>query len=694
MTEPPPTVPIERQSTLRLDAVSIVWIVPLIALVAAAFIAWQAYVERGPLIQIRFDSASGILEAQTELRFRDVAVGVVEDVLFTEGLAEVAVFVRVDQTVAPYIDEDAQFWIVSPEVSARGITGLDTVFSGVYIEGLWDETQSQPASIFQGLDEPPLSAFEQGGLRIQLRATGDTELTDEIPILYRGIEVGQMGRVRITQDGSAAFADAIIFEPYDRLVTTNTRFWDVSGIGFSLGAAGAEVQFGSIAAILSGGITFDTLISGGVPVDDGVVYQVYDDELSARASVFNQSDGTPLQLSVVFEENIAGLTVGAPVELGGVRIGEVTNLTGVVNPDRFGDARVRLQTSLTVQPSRLGLPGEGTPDAALRFLAERVEAGLRARLATASILTGGLKIELVLDPNAPPAILDVDQLPFPAFPSTTNNVADLSASAEGVLTRVGNLPIEELLENAILFLDTTTALIGSDDIRAVPGEVLGLVSDARDIVGSDDAQAVAKSLTATLAELQSLLAELNEQEVADRLMTAFSAVEKAAGDFSASVDGVPQLIARIDAIAASAQSVPLQTLANEMTALLESADALIGSQDARDLPGSLGEALDQLAAVLTDLREGGATENLNATLASTRVAADSIAASTEDLPEIIARLSATLQEASETLESIGQGSDFNRDTRSALRAVQDAARDVSSLARAIERNPNSLITGR
>ncbi len=787
MTDTPPPVPIDTRRTPVIEAVSVVWLVPLIALIAAGVIAWLAYAERGPLIEIRFETASGIQSGQTELRFRDVAVGVVEEVTFTDALAEVSVFVRVDQAVASYIDDESEFWIVQPRVTAQGISGLETVLSGVYLEGLWDNVPGPAQSVFQGLPEAPLGAFEGRGLRIELRATGDTELTERIPILYRGIEVGRMGRARISRDGSAVFADAIIFQPYDELVTTSTRFWDTSGVRFSLGAGGAQIDFGSIASIVTGGITFDTLVSGAEPVRDGVVFQVYADETAARASVFNESDDEPLRLTVIFQDNIAGLAVGAPVELGGVRIGEVTNLTGVVDPQEFGDSRVRLQTSLSILPSRLGLPGEVTPGTALDFLETRVTDGLRARLANAGILTGGLKVEFVLDAAAPQAALDRTTQPFPTFPSTENEVTDLTATAEGVLQRVGNLPIEELLENAIIFLDTATALVGSDDIKAVPGEALALLEDARGVVGSESAQAIPEALASALAEIDALitalneqdastkllaafaalelaagdfgtaiegvpdllgqidavaekaealeledlvaeltgladsanavigteaaravpaqlsgsleelgtlLTDLNEQKTAEQLLTAFAAVELAAADFGTAIEGMPQVIERIDAVAAMAEELPLDALAEELTGLVASAEEVVGTEAAKELPESLGAALDELALVLTDLREGGATENLNQTLASARTAADSIAASAEDLPAVIERLNGTLAQANATLSSFDRNSDVNRDARAALRAVQAAAEDVSSLARAIERQPNSLITGR
>ncbi|MEL6691352.1 MAG: MlaD family protein, partial [Pseudomonadota bacterium] len=113
-----------------LTSASVVWLVPIAALVVALFVAFTTYSDRGPLVQISFEDASGIVAGETEVRFRNVAVGLVENVSFNDDLTRVVVDVRFDVEVAPYIDEDASFWIVSPQVTTSGVTGLDTVLSG------------------------------------------------------------------------------------------------------------------------------------------------------------------------------------------------------------------------------------------------------------------------------------------------------------------------------------------------------------------------------------------------------------------------------------------------------------------------------------------------------------------------------------------------------------------------------------
>lgn len=789
-----PDIEVEKTRDSILERASVVWIVPLGALAIALAVAIYSFTERGPLIEIAFDNASGVAAGETQLHFRDVTVGLVEAVTFTDGLNQVLVSVRLEKKVAPYVDRDAEFWVVRPEVTTRGVSGLSTVLSGVYIEGHWDAEIGEPAQRFAGLSSAPLEGTGREGLRIEVRTTRQSGLTDGTPILYKGIEVGRMGKAEISPNGVAVTAPAIIYEPYDKLVNSATRFWDVSGVSFSLGAGGAKLDFASLASLLSGGVTFDTIVSGGIPINDGVVFEVYPDESAARNSVFAGSAGVELNLSAIFEDNISGLTEGAPVELAGVRIGEVANLTGIVDSDLFGDNRVRLLSNLTLRAARLGLDAEVSEQETLDFLSARVAEGLRARLSTASLLTGGLKVELVSVPDAPAASLDTSFGPYPVIPTTDSDISDVSASAQGVLERVSSLPIEELLDNAIEFLGQLNSIASDEDLRETPAELRGLLQDARSLVGSDavksmpeDLDIILKDLVAASGDLKTLMGDLIEAKAVDQLTDALNASSEAADSvyetfegvpelveqlnivarnasevpfavlaaqieevletantvlgadatkampqkvndaleqlsevlrelreggvvenaneaivsartaadgLSASIEGVPDLVEQLNKVAQNAAEVPLTDLAEQIDAVLGAADDFLSAEDTRKLPQSLNSALDQLSAALLEMREGGLIENANETMGSARLAADSLAKSAEDLPEIAERLNTLIARASATLAAYGAKSELNRNAQSALRDVQRAAEAINSLARALERQPNSILFGR
>jgi paraquat-inducible protein B len=694
MSDTPPLVAIEPAPNRRVSGVSFVWLIPIFALIVAFGVAWQSYAARGPIIIVEFAGGAGIAAGETKLKYRDIDVGEVEAVEFSEDLGLVEAHIRLKKNIAPYVDSNSVFWIVQPEVTAQGISGLSTVLSGVYIEGTWDRDIDAPAKKFRGSDVAPLIKPGTDGLQIAFRTTTNGTLTDNTPILFRGIEVGKIGRAQIARSGAFAVVEGLIYDEHRNLINSSTRFWDTSGFEVSFGPAGAEIDFSSLATLVGGGITFDTFVSGGDPILDGQVFDVFVDKETARNSLFTTSEVDPLQMSVIFDENVSGLTVDAPVELSGFRIGTVTSLSGIVDLDQFGDSRVRLNVIISIQPARLGLPGEVTAEAALALLQDRVSKGLRARLATVSLLTGGLKIELVEVEDAAPASLTAIGLDLPVMPTTKGETSDVAATAEGVFNRINNLPIEELLNSAINAMNSAEVLMSNRDLQETPGEVRALLGEISGIVGSDDVKNIPAALNATLVRVEGLVAELEKQRIAETLGKTLTAASEAAEAVTSSVEGVPELLAEIQTIAAKAATLEFDTLVNELTALTSSAEALVSSPETAQLPVALAGALDQLNATLKELREGGAVQNVNETLASARTAADSIAVSARDLPDVIKRLNTLFVQAGETIEGYNKGDQLSRSAEEALRDIGQAASALEKLARTIERNPNSLLLGR
>uniref|UniRef100_UPI003F6D4415 MlaD family protein n=1 Tax=Planktotalea sp. TaxID=2029877 RepID=UPI003F6D4415 len=554
--------------------------------------------------------------------------------------------------------------------------------------------QSPEQTEFVALDETPIYRHGQEGLRITLRTTPGGSLTDHSPITFRGIEVGRTGKARISLQGTFAIAEAIIYDPYSRLISPTTRFWDTSGFTFKVGAGGAEINFSSIATLLGGGLTFDTFVTGDDPVSDGSEFDVYVDENTARNSIFAASEVKPLEMRVVFDENVSGLAVDAPVELSGLRIGKVQSLSGVVETDAFGERRIKLNAVLAIQPARLGLQDDVTAEAALEFLTTRVNEGLRARLASAGLLVGGLKIELVQDDDAPSYIVQTGEGIIPIIPSTESLISDASATVEGVIARVNNLPIEELMESAIQLFYSAEVLISDEDLRETPQDMRALLGDVRGIVASKDMQAIPNSLNSAITRFEGLLQQLETDQLVTKLGDAIDAAARAAQGVNTSVEGVPDLLAEIQELAIRAQSLPLENLTKELTALTASADNILSTPAAQELPADLSAALNEINATLTELRNGGAVTNLNAALGSARDAANAVATSTQDLPALVGRVSAVLSQASTTIAGYNKGDVISRETQAALRDISKAAAAITSLARMLERNPSALIRGR
>lgn len=672
---------------------SFVWAVPVLALVVSLALAWKSFADRGELIQITFQNASGIVPGETSLRFRDVAVGTVEEVSFTDDLQRVIVHTRVKNNVAPYLDEDAEFWVVRPQVSTRGISGLSTVLSGVYIEGTWNQTIGTTQARFTGKEQPPLVRPGREGTRITLLTKDGRLISEGAPVMFRGIEVGRLERPRIVEPSDAIMVDAFIDAPHDKRLTAATRFWDTSGFSISFGSGGLTLDFDSLTSILAGGIEFDSMAEGGEPVSAGHVYTLYPDQAAARKSVFSRSLLESVQIAAQFDESISGLEPGAPVRIGGLLVGEVSAVSARVEETDTGP-RVRLMADLAIDPVQLGLPGGAGEAEVLDFFTQSVEDGMRARLATQSLLSSRLVIDLVTLPDAEPATFDRNAKPLPILPSTPSDLPDFTATAEGMIERINALPIEELIEQATSTLASVDRLASADSTRETPEALKGLLDDARALVNDEATRALPGEVRDAIAELRGVITDLRERDAAQNLAAALESANRIAAQLDTASAEFPALVEDLRAVAQKANSLQAEDLMAAATRVLDSADAMIGTDAARDLPPSLNAALAEVRGTLADLRAGGAVENANATMAAARDAADAASRAAEGLPELSARLDALVRQAEGLIAAYGQRSDFNSETVAALREVRNAARAVSQLARSIERNPNSLIMGR
>ncbi|MDX8349478.1 MlaD family protein [Cognatiyoonia sp. IB215446] len=682
--------PIKRRVWQRL---SLVWFVPLIALGVSLFAAWQNYQDRGTLITIAFENAAGITSGETQIRYRDVTIGEVETVEFDEGLAVVLVHARVDQTVAPFMDDDAQFWVVRPDVSVRGITGLDTVLSGVYIEGNWDTQADVQQFEFRGLEQPVLTRAGQRGTRIVLRTSDGGSLAAGAPVLHKGLQVGYLEEPELSFDGTQVVVTAFIESPYDRRITTSTRFWDTSGFSVSFGAGGVSLDVNSLASLIEGGIAFDTIVSGGNPIRDGHLFDIFSTEESARDSLFTDPNADVLQVAVLFEESVSGLTPGSEVRFQGIRIGEVNDLNAIVVGES-ADAEVRLQAVLDIEPSRLGMGAEATADDAMVLLSDFVARGLRARMVTGNILSGALLVELVQIDDALPAIMTGTGGQYPIIPTTESEISDVAATAEGVLARINALPVEELMDGAIDLMDSIERLANDDATVAAPASLVALLEDSRALINDDDLQAMPGDLRNVITDLDAIIARADEVDLIGDLDTALENAAQAAANIEEATQSLPQIADQIDTLMATANALELEALVASSTETLDSIEAFVSAEDTSALPGTLNTALDEMRGFLADAREGGAIDNVNAALQAANDAAQAIEEAVGGLPGLAARTNALVARTEEVIESYGERSRFGAETRATLRDIQIAADAVSSLARAIERNPNSLIVGR
>jgi paraquat-inducible protein B len=250
------------------------WAIPLGAAALCVWFVYRDYIATGPLITIYFNDASGLEENNTQIRYLGATVGQVKGLQLTKDSSRVKVKARLAGSATQLAKAGSVFWIVRPELKVGSISGLRTIISGEYIAvrpGNGPRTND-----FVGAEKEPLPE-EPGALQITLLAPDLSSLKEQSAVYYRGIQVGQVERYQLSNDGQAVTLQARIRKEYAPLVRANSKFWNAGGLSFSFGLfRGAEISAESPKSLLTGGIAFATPPEPGEPASDGAVFRLYD----------------------------------------------------------------------------------------------------------------------------------------------------------------------------------------------------------------------------------------------------------------------------------------------------------------------------------------------------------------------------------------------------------------------------------
>ena len=498
MTDSPNPAEARAVPTRKLR-ISPVWIVPLVAVLVGAWLLFDAYSRRGPLITLRVDSAEGIEAGKTEIRTRSVAIGRVEQVTLSEDLKSVTVSARMNDGVRPLLREDTQLWVVRPRIGRGGISGLDTVLSGAYIQlrpGDSDEEQLE----FDVLDERPVIVADAEGVRLTLVSALGSSLVQGDAVSYEGVTVGRVERTEFSADSGRVEHDIFIDAPYDVLVSANTRFWIAPAVAVRLGADGVDVSVQSLEALIGGGLTFGVPdgAPAGAQVMSGAYFELFPDRDAAQEGTFDRY----LEYVLLVEGSVRGLKANAPVEYRGLRVGTVMAVPWQLDvAEAMAVDRRNVPILVRFEPRRVEDIGERlTLEQWRDALEQRVGEGLRASLASGNLLTGAMFVNLDFHPGASEHIA-AEYKGLPVFPAVSGGgVAELQAKAGALLDKLNSLEIEPVLAS----LDD--ALKGTREALAA---VEGAASSASGLIAAPATQALPARLDATMRQLRATLRGLS-----------------------------------------------------------------------------------------------------------------------------------------------------------------------------------------
>jgi len=439
----------------------VVWIVPIVAALVGVGIVVRQYLNEGPTIRISFRTAEGIEPGKTSIKYKDVDIGKVTEVVLSKDFSKIIVTAKMEKHAEGLLAKDSRFWIVKPRVTLGGVSGIGTLLSGRYI-GIEPGKSAKSSGDFVGLEVPPPVTGGMSGREFMLRAGTLGSLGIGSPIFYRRLNVGQVIGYDLATDGKSMEIKIFMNAPYDGYITSDTRFWESSGIHASVGADGLSLQTESVLSILVGGIVFETPPSAtpGEPAPAKSVFTLFDNRDAAMAPRMSESE----RYVLYFNESLHGLSLGAPVTMLGLPVGEVTAVGLDYVPETHG---IRTRVEIMTYQYRL-LRHLGKIDVAamkIMSLEERnkimqrlvEEKGLRAQLRTGNLISGQRFVALDYFPDAPKARINRTKEP-PQFPVNPGKMENIELQLKSILAKVDKMPLEEIgkdLKKTLATLDST-----------------------------------------------------------------------------------------------------------------------------------------------------------------------------------------------------------------------------------------------
>ena len=478
---------------------SIIWVVPIIALLIGGWLTYKAMTEKGPVITITFETAEGLEAGKTKIKYKDVEVGKVTAIDLNKDRSGVVVSAEMSPDAKPYLTDKTQFWVVRATVAAGKVSGLGTLLSGAYI-GVNPSPDGQKTRQFTGLEKPPLVTAGMPGRHFVLQSEELGSLDRGSPVYYRGIKVGQVVDYSFNHERDGVDVKIFVEAPFHEKVFENSRFWNASGIDMTMDATGIKLDTQSIVSILLGGVAFDLRQHDppGEPAEANHHFRLYPDQASSKEETYD----VKRYYVMFFDQSVRGLSPGAPVEIKGIPVGEVVSVKLQFDEQMLD---FKIPVLIVLEPERLDIvvtesgeivegaeknaevreTQEGTT---LELRAKQlIEKGFRAQLKQGNLLTGQMFVDLDFYSDAPKEAFEKVN-GYTVFPTVPAPLEQIVQRVENILGKVEKIPFGKI----------------GQELQATITELNATLKEVKNISGKVNEETIPK-VNASLEQLQDTL---------------------------------------------------------------------------------------------------------------------------------------------------------------------------------------------
>ena len=380
--------------------VSLIWVLPLIALCCAGSLIYKTHIDKGPQITLVLKNAEGLVAGKTLIKSLSVDVGKVTSISLSEDLKSVIAQVQMNKNTENLLNEKTVFFVQKARIDKQGVSGLNTLLSGIFIDlvpGVIDEKDKNNdlyLKEYKVLEEPPIII---GGkdLYLTLFSEGEKVLSIGDLIKFKGIEAGVVVSKSYDKELNKVKYSVIIRDEFAHLVNDKTSFWINSGLSIEMGGSGFKFNTDSIDNIIVSGISFDNIIDYNEikkPAKNGDEYTLF----SNRNSIVAQYKYT-MDYMVVTQNLPNTLDQNTPVFFHGIQIGRVKKSPYYSSSfELFKDKKDFYAFLITIELDRFNHVTKENIEALKNQIKNYlINNNVIAHIDTVNFLTGSLAINLV-----------------------------------------------------------------------------------------------------------------------------------------------------------------------------------------------------------------------------------------------------------------------------------------------------------
>ncbi len=490
-------------------SLSIVWLVPLVAVLIGGWLAYKSITEKGPLITVTFKTADGLEAGKSKVKFKNVEVGVVETIDIVPDQDRVALKIRMKKEATPYLTENTRFWVVRARITATEVSGLGTLLGGAYI-GIEPSTEGEPAESFVGMQKTPIITSERQGKRFQLTANRLGSLNPGSPIYFRQVKVGQVIDFEMDEHGDDIEISIFIDAPYDQFVRENSRFWLSSGLDLQLTASGLRVDTQSMVSLMIGGLAFSSPLNEPAPAAAAharyILFESQDEAETDRSE--SQND-----YYIEFFGSVRGLSIGAPIEFRGFQLGTVNDIELVAD---FENNKFSTMVRISIIHHYGDVPVNQTDEETKKRVDHFVKGGMRAQLKTGNLLSGQLFIDLEYFDEAPATDIKIynDLFVLPSIPAASQTLMnDLGE----FMKKLSVLPLDEIAKDLKNTMVSIEKLVSNKELQNAISAINRVITELDTTIEMINTGTIPQVNT-TLAEVEKLVKDMDNWVSADSLL--------------------------------------------------------------------------------------------------------------------------------------------------------------------------------